>query len=146
MHMKSILALILPVVAWSVLLAQAQRLTFERSFDVPVASVLDVSTIRGKIDIKAGEQGRVTVVGSVTVRVGVGVPANAVELAQKVSEKPPVERDGNTVRLRPPVGHAEQRAVTVAYQVHVPPDTKVVTVSDSGATSVRAWRLGSCNG
>jgi DUF4097 and DUF4098 domain-containing protein YvlB len=77
------------------------------------------------------------IAGSVTVRIGVDVPANALELAGTVAAQPPVKQDGNTVRLRPPVGNVERRAVTVAYQVRVPPDTKVVAVSDSGATTVR---------
>lgn len=137
MRTKAIPALIVTLFACTVSPAQAQRLTFERSFDVAATSSLDVSTIRGRIDITAGDPGRVTIAGSVTVRVGVDVPANAVELAGNVAAHPPVEQDGNTVRLRPPTGNAERRAVTVAYQVRVPSDTKIVAVSDSGATTVR---------
>ena len=41
--------------------ALAQRFPFERSFDVSGPSALDVSTIRGKIDVTVGEPGRVVV-------------------------------------------------------------------------------------
>jgi hypothetical protein len=44
--------------------------------------------------------------------VGWNVPANAVELAQKIAKDPPITRNGNTLQLRPPADPAEQRAIT----------------------------------
>jgi hypothetical protein len=117
--------------------ALAQRLTFERSFDAGAASILDVSTIRGKIDVSVGDPGRIVVAGTVTIRVAWDVPSNAAELARKVVEQPPVEQQGATIRLRPPSGADERRAVTVSYEVVVPPGTEVHAASDSGATSIR---------
>ena len=114
----------------------AQRLPFERSFELSESLILDVSTIRGKIDVSVGEPGRVVITGAVTIRAGWDVPANAADLARKVVDHPPIERDGSTVRLRPPSGAAERRAVTVSYQVRVPPDTQVLAVSESGATTI----------
>jgi DUF4097 and DUF4098 domain-containing protein YvlB len=116
--------------------AAAQRFRFERTFDVPGHETLDVATVRGKIEVLAGAPGRVVVSGVVTVRVGWNVPANAVELAKRVAAQPPVRRDGTTTRLRTPDADDERRAVIVSYVVQVPPDTDVVTLSDSGATSV----------
>jgi Toastrack DUF4097 len=118
--------------------AVAQRLPFEQSFAVNEALSLDVSTIRGKIDVTAGEPGRVVITGTVTIRVGWDVPANAADLARNVAEHPPIERDGGTVRLRPPSDPAERRAMTVSYQVQIPPDTQVLAVSGSGAMAVRS--------
>lgn len=115
----------------------AQRFTCERSFDVTGTSILDVSTVRGKIEIATGEPGRVVVIGMVTVRVDWNVPANVAELAHKVAASPPLQQDGQTIRLRVPADPADQRAVTVSYQVRVPPNTRVLSVSESGATSVR---------
>ena len=117
--------------------ALAQRFPFERSLEITGPSKLDVSTIRGKIDITPGEPGRIIVAGTVTVRVGWNVPANALQLARKVADNPPIHREGQTVRLRPPAESEEQRAVTVSYQVRVPPDADVHLVSESGATTVR---------
>ena len=132
--------MLLGIIAFSVGSASpalAQRFPFERSFDVTGPSALDVSTIRGKIEVTAGEPGRIVVVGTATVRVDWNVPANAADLARKVADNPPIQREGQTVRLRPPSDAAEQRAVTVSYQVRVPPETEVATTSESGATSVR---------
>jgi hypothetical protein len=118
-------------------IALAQRFPFERTFDVPRAATLDVTTVRGKIAIVAGEPGRIVVSGDVAVRVGWDVPSNAVELARQVAADPPVARDGAIVRVRPPADPALQRAVTVSYEIRVPPTAIVRSASDSGATSVR---------
>lgn len=118
--------------------ALAQRFPFERTFDVNGASTLDVSTIRGKIDVIAGDPGRIVIDGTATVRVNWNVPPNAVDLAKQVATNPPIQRDGQTIKLRPPSDPEFQRAVTVAYQVKVPPNTQVVTSSDSGETTVRS--------
>src|SRR5262245_14745423 len=96
--------------------ALAQRLPFERTFEIAGESKLDVSTIRGKSDVTAGEPGRVVVSGAVTIRTGTSLPWNALEIAKKVAANPPIERDGSTIRLRPPSGDDERRAVTVSYQ------------------------------
>jgi hypothetical protein len=117
--------------------AAAQRFPFERSLDVGVAPVIDVSTLRGKIDVRVGDAGRVVVAGTVTVRIGWGVPANAVDLAKKVAQHPPIEQSGNTIQLRPPSNQDENQAVTVAYDIRVPRDAQVRVVSDSGAIAVR---------
>jgi hypothetical protein len=117
--------------------AFAQQFPFERSFDVAGSSKIDITTVRGKIEIVAGEPGRIVVGGAATVRVGWNVPVNAVELARQVAAAPPVERLGDTIRMRPPAGDAAQRAVTVSYRVQVPPNTEARAISDSGATSVR---------
>ncbi len=93
--------------------------------------------MRGKIEVVAGAPGRIVVTGAATVRVAWDSPSNAVELARGVAEHPPIERDGNTVRLRPPSDPAEQKATTVNYTVRVPPDTEVRSDSNSGATTIR---------
>jgi len=117
--------------------AAAQRFPFERSYDVGSSPVIDVSTTRGKINVRVGEAGRVTVTGAATVRPGVIVPVNAVDLARRVAEKPPIEQSGDRLRLRSPSDPGENRAMTVNYDVRVPPNARIVAVSDSGAIEVR---------
>jgi hypothetical protein len=117
--------------------AAAQRFTFERSFDVTGPSAVDISTIQGKIEVTVGEPGRIVVAGTATVRVDWNVPDNAAALARKVADNPPIQQDGQTLRLRPPSDATAQRAVTVSYQVRVPRDTDVTTTTESGETTVR---------
>jgi hypothetical protein len=117
--------------------AAAQRFAFERTYDVSAAPVVDVSTTRGKINIRVGEPGRVVVSGAATVRIGLTAPVNAVDLARKVAQMPPIEHNGDRLRLRSPSDPAENRAMTVSYDVRVPPNTRVIAISDSGAIDVR---------
>ena len=82
--------------------AAAQRLPFERAIDVMPGATLDVSTLRGKITVRAHDGRQIRVDGTVTVRAGVTVPANALELAQRVADHPRIDVADNVVRLRPP--------------------------------------------
>ncbi|HWN87259.1 MAG TPA: DUF4097 family beta strand repeat-containing protein [Vicinamibacterales bacterium] len=116
--------------------AAAQRLSFERAIDVMPGATLDVSTIRGKIAVRADDGRQIRIDGTVTVRVGVTVPANALELAQRVADHPRVDVADNVVRLRPPIDADELRAVTVSYVVRVPRDTGLIIATDSGAITV----------
>lgn len=115
--------------------AAAQRYPFERTFNHSGPVTLDVRTERGAIDVTEGQSGRVVVTGTVTVRVGWNV-ANAVELAKRVSERPPIVSQDGSVTLRPPDDENERRAVTVAYRVRVPRGTSVIAESDSGAITI----------
>ena len=101
--------------------AAAQRLPFERAFDVSGPVDLDVSTVRGKIAVTAGDGSHVVVRGTVTVRTGFDVPGDALAIAQRLAKTPPIDRDGDTIRLRPPGDPRDQRAVTIAYEVRMPP-------------------------
>jgi len=118
-------------------LAFAQRFSFERTIQTTGPTQLEVVTDRGKIEVVPGRPGRIVVEGAATVRLGINVPSNAVELAKKVAAAPPIEHADQTVRLRLPSDSDAQRAVIVNYRVEVPPGTEVRTRTDSGATSIR---------
>jgi hypothetical protein len=133
----SLPALAVAISLTSAIPAAAQRVPFERTLDATGIVTLDVLTERGSIEIAGGEPGKIVVSGAVTVRVWWNTPPNAPELASAVAATPPIERDGNVLRLRPPTDARTRDAVTVNYRVYVPPGVTVVTVSDSGATSVR---------
>jgi len=117
--------------------ASAQRFPFERTYDVGSTPVIDVSTTRGRINVRTGEPGRVVVTGAATVRVGLMVPADAIDLARKVAANPPIEQSAERLRLRSPSSPEENRAMTVNYDVRVPPNSRVIAVSDSGAIEIR---------
>src|SRR5262245_24545045 len=117
--------------------AFAQQFVFDNFFDATGVANVDIATIRGTISVVAGEADRVRVVATVRVHVDRNTPANASDLAQQVAKAPPIERDGATIRLRPPTDSAQSRAVTVSYEVRVPAGLAVQTRSDSGDTTVR---------
>jgi hypothetical protein len=120
--------------------ARGQSFPFEQTVPVGAATVLDVATERGRINVQVGEPGHVVVKGTVSVRIGWNVPANAADLAKAAASHPPIEEEGATIRLRPPTDAAVRDAVTVAYDVLVPPDTTLISASDSGATNVDGVR------
>jgi hypothetical protein len=118
--------------------AAAQRFAFERTYDVASSPVvIDVATTRGKINIRVGEPGHVVVTGAATVRLGLTTPSDAVERARKVAASPPIDQSGDRLRLRSPADPGDNRAMTVNYDVRVPPNARVMAVSDSGAIEVR---------
>src|SRR5262245_23359008 len=117
--------------------ASAQRFAFERTYDVAASPMVDVSTTRGKINVRVGEPGKVVVTGAATVRVGLTTPADAMERARKVAANPPIEQSGERLRLRSPADPDDDRSMTVNYDLRVPPNTRVMAVSDSGAIEAR---------
>ena len=120
--------------------AVAQTFTFERSFPADSATRLDVTTERGKITVRAGTSDEVVVTGRVTVSIGWNVPANAVALARSTANQPPVELEGDVVRLQLPSDGRTRRALTIAYDVQIPAGMAVVTHSESGETRVEGVR------
>ena len=118
--------------------AFAQRVPFTRTFEIGASPALEVTTGRGKIAVRSGAPGRIVVHGTVTVRVGADVPADALAIAQRIAADPPVRHTGDIVELTTPTDSRERRAVTVSYEVEVPPSSQVKTTSGSGETSVAA--------
>ena len=115
----------MPVLLVGVLLTRgtqtvAQTFSFERSFPATASTLLDVTTERGKITVRAGTTADVVIVGRVSVRVAWNSPGNAVALARSTADQPPIEHTGDTVRLQIPSDGRTRRAVTIAYEVQVP--------------------------
>lgn len=131
-----VIALVLAVLLLGSLPAAAQRLTFERSYPVSASTSLDVSTTNGAVTITQGTADRLVVHGTVTVRVGFNVPANALALARRVVDAPPVVHADGVLHLGIPTGADERRAVTVSYEVLVPPLTPIVAATQSGKVAI----------
>ncbi len=134
--MRALVSAVVLVAFASVAPAWAQRVPFTRTFDVGASPVLEVTTGSGKIAVMPGQPGRIVVRGMVTVRVGVNVPADAMAIAERVAANPPVRQNADLVALSTPTDSRERRAVTVSYEVEVPPAARVQTISESGETSV----------
>jgi len=72
----------------------------------------------------------------VSVRTGFNVPVNAGQLAQTAASQPPISEAGRTIQIREPVDPMVRAAVTIAYDIKVPPGLKVTTESSGGAISI----------
>lgn len=117
-------------------LASAQTFTFERSFATAGVPVIDIQTERGKVDVRPSTGDRVEVIGRVTVRSDWNPPVNAVELAQMAADRPSVEHEGQTIRIRAPREMNVRDAVTVAYELRVPVASAVSVRGDSSAVTI----------
>lgn len=127
---------IVAVVALSASSATAQVHHFEKTLPAEGIVTLDVRTERGGISVVAGTPGQVVVGGTARVRIAWAVPEDADALARAVAEAPPVARNGSTLVLTPPVDPRARDAVTLGYEVRVPPATTVIVHTDSGAVSI----------
>lgn len=118
--------------------AAAQRFPFDRTIDVMPGATLDVSTVRGKVNVQSHEARQIRIEGTVTIRPSAGftTTGDPLVIARGVADRPRIEVAGNVVRLRPPAEPDALRVVTVSYDVWVPRDTTVVVKSDSGAVEV----------
>jgi hypothetical protein len=116
--------------------ASAQVHHFEKTFPAEGIVTLDVRTERGGITVMAGAPGQVIVGGTARVRIAWAVPEDADALARATADAPPITRNGSTLVLTPPVDPRARDAVTLGYEVRVPPATTVIVRTDSGAVSI----------
>jgi hypothetical protein len=116
--------------------AAAQRTDFQRTFEASTPVTVKVVTAAGRIGVTPGPAGRVVVLGTVTVRNGGNLPANASELAARLVASPPIQQTGDHIELQLPTHSDERRAVTISYEISVPPGTRVDVESESGEVTV----------
>jgi DUF4097 and DUF4098 domain-containing protein YvlB len=114
----------------------AQPLTFEKSLPVGAAPSLDASTGSGNITVRAASGNAIVVKGTVEVRRGWNVPANAAELAARLVAAPPITQAGDVVTVGKIADEDTRRAVSVSYDISVPAATTVQANSGSGNVSV----------
>src|SRR5215212_7965399 len=114
----------------------AQTVTFSRTLETLTPVTIKMTTAAGRIRVQPGPPGRVTVLGTVTVRSGLNLPPNARELVGRVAASPPIEQTADSVALQLPSDGDERRAVTIAYDIAVPPGTRLNAESESGEVSV----------
>lgn len=117
--------------------------TFEREMEVKVPVRLEVATGSGDISVQRGEDGKLTVTSEFQVRAGSHEEAE--ELARRIKEDPPIEVEGNLVRVGGlskydlgtwPAGPS----VVFDFSVSAPFETEVRVKSGSGDQDVRSLK------
>lgn len=121
--------------------AQTVERSFERTLSTTAGTVeLDVRTASGGIDVTTGESGTVRITGHIRARVrGSTSQAEAEERARAIETNPPIEQDGNLIRISR-VERSLRRNVSVSYEIVVPPDTTVRSQTGSGRQRVEGVR------
>lgn len=120
--------------------AIAQDGRFDRTLTVTGPASLRADTGSGSITVRQGSGGRIEVRATITVNRGwsLTTTTRAADLVREVEANPPVKQDGNAVSLMQPASDEARRALSISYDVSVPPDTEVTANSGSGEVSIDA--------
>jgi DUF4097 and DUF4098 domain-containing protein YvlB len=111
---------------------------FERSLNVTGPVEMDVVTGSGAIDVRAGSPGTVRILG--VIKANDDMRARAEEKVRYVEANPPIEVNGNTIRI----GHINnpdyRNNVSISYEIQVPPDTRLAASTGSGSIRIEGLR------
>src|SRR5512142_881821 len=105
------------------------RGSFQRTLTVTGPVDMDLSTGSGNIDVRSGPVGSVQITGRIKVS---GWNGNAEETVRKLEQNPPIEQNGNSIRI----GHISdpelRHNVSIDYQIVVPQATSLISRTGSG--------------
>ncbi|MGH9775884.1 MAG: DUF4097 family beta strand repeat-containing protein [Candidatus Acidiferrales bacterium] len=107
---------------------------FERTLQVNGPVDLQVSTGSGSIHVRAGSDGSVRVVCNIRANNSWrGSDSDAEQKIQYLEAHPPIEQDGNTIRI----GHVDDEELTrhlsLSYEIETPAATQLRSTSGSGS-------------
>jgi hypothetical protein len=113
--------------------------SFERGLKVSGPVDIDVSTGSGDIRVYPGEPGTVRVRGKINAHDNSG-DSNAAQRVRDLEQNPPVQQDGNHIRI----GNLEDRELTrnvsIDYELEVPVETELRSTTGSGDVAVEGIR------
>jgi DUF4097 and DUF4098 domain-containing protein YvlB len=112
---------------------------FDRTLQVSGSVSLDLTTGSGEVMIKTGGSNQVIVHGRVHSS-NDWFGGNADSVVHSVESNPPIEQNGNSIRIGYNLPEDAKRHVSISYEITVPPDTTVQAGSGSGEISVQGVR------
>ena len=111
--------------------ADTERGHFDRTLSVTGAVNLDVQTGSGEIVVHPGASGAVQVHARIYAS-GWNMSGDVDQRIHQIESNPPIEQDGNTIRI----GHSDDRDlfrnISISYDVTVPAETSLRAASGSG--------------
>ena len=147
--MKATGALVLVIAAAIVALpVRAQTGGFDRTLQVTGAVSLDVSSGAGAITVHTGASDSVHVVAKIHAQNSwadwIGwFGAGAADEIRKLEANPPIEQQGNTIRIGRIDDWWHLRGITIDYDLTVPPQTALDSHTGSGDQSISGLQLAS---
>ena len=131
----AVLAVALAALLWfTAPLAQAEaRGSFQRTLTVTGPVDLDVSTGSGDIDVRSGAVGSVQITGRIKAS---GWSNNPEEKVRKLEQNPPIQQNGNSVRVGYISDPELRRNVSIDYTIVVPQATSLTSHTGSGDQKV----------
>ncbi|HLJ85201.1 MAG TPA: DUF4097 family beta strand repeat-containing protein [Candidatus Angelobacter sp.] len=140
--MKSIriLGLFSALFALCVMQAQAETGHFDRTLQVSGTVDLEITSGAGNITVHTGGNGNVHVGAKIHAR-DFWMGMSASEKIRRIEANPPIEQQGNTIRIGKIEDRDLQRNVSIDYDVIVPPQTKLVAQTGSGDQTLNGLGL-----
>jgi len=133
--------ILLVIIATLALMAQAVAAEghFERNLTVTGETDLDVLTGAGSISVVRGSAGNVHVNAHIKTTSG----SDGLSAEQKVrmlESSPPIEQNGNAIRIGHITDERLRRNVSISYEITVPEQTRARTQSGSGNEKIEGIR------
>src|SRR5579859_496696 len=142
MTRKKILGAFLMVFALGALRASAEETGgFERTVKVSGAVNLEVTSGSGSITVRSGSDNEVHVVAKIHAGSSWLGGGSAAEKIQRIQNNPPVEQQGNTIRIGRMEDRSLQQNVSIDYDISAPAQTKLSSNTGSGDQTIRGLQL-----
>ena len=113
------------------MMGYTERGSFDRSLKVAGAVDLEVQTGSGSITVRTGSVDVVEV--HATIKAG---GLNALEKVKRIEANPPIEQNGNSIRIGQINDDSLRRNVSISYDLVVPAQTQLRAHSGSGQVTV----------
>lgn len=116
------------------------ELSSEQTLDVDGSATLSVQSSGGSVQIDRGPEGKISVTMKFSVRAG--DRAGARQLLKQLEQDPPLEREGNKIRLgdlskyKLPTGGFFDPSISIDFQLKVPAGTSLDIQTNSGDLNV----------
>jgi DUF4097 and DUF4098 domain-containing protein YvlB len=119
--------------------AAAEEGSFDRTLTVEGPVEVEVATGSGSIAVQPGSSGVVKVHGEIrTHRAWFG--GHAADQVRRIVENPPIEQEGNVIRIGVDRDDDLYRNVSISYEIEVPEETSLGTHTGSGSVTVGSLR------
>jgi DUF4097 and DUF4098 domain-containing protein YvlB len=115
---------------------------FDKTLNVSSPVDVNISTGSGSIEVRPGGDGSIHVVGQIRAhnRWGNGSSTDSDIMARvhEIEQHPPIEQEGNRVRIGDTRDERLMRNISISYVVTVPAATSLVAASGSGSQDIGA--------
>jgi hypothetical protein len=118
--------------------AQAREGSFERTLAVTGAVDLSVQAGSGRIRVQPGTAGAVRVAARLRAGNSWFAGSDVEARIRKIEQNPPIEQQGNTIRIGRFADEDLARDISISYDVTVPADAKVTARNGSGSIVIGA--------
>jgi DUF4097 and DUF4098 domain-containing protein YvlB len=112
--------------------------SFDRTINVTGLVDLEVTSGSGAIEVFADGAGTVRVHGAVKARDD--FRSTAEDKMRYIETNPPIEAFGNSIRIGRIEDPVYRNNISISYEIHVPPDTKLAASTGSGSHRIEGLR------